>query len=138
MFFVSISEIQNSRDKINIIFKNFDSYVYFRRWILTRSSFLTHFEPRLPFASMFLLQWLQFLWKCYRRLESIEIYGSIVAKRVKSVLPSSCGSSHQRCSMKIVLLKMSQNSQENTCARVFFWTLIDSATGIFLWVLRNF
>ena len=138
MFFVSISEIQNSRDKINIIFKNFDSYVYFRRWILTRSSFLTHFEPRLPFASMFLLQWLQFLWKCYRRLESIEIYGSIVAKRVKSVPPSSCGSSHQRRSMKIVLLKMSQNSQENTCARVFFWTLIDSATGIFLWVLRNF
>ena len=138
MFFVSISEIQNSRDKINIIFKNFDSYVYFRRWILTRSSSLIHFEPRLPFASMFLLQWLQFLWKCYRRLESIEIYGSIVAKRVKSVLSSSCGSSHQRCSMKIVLLKMSQNSQENTCARVFFWTLIDSATGIFLWVLRNF
>ena len=138
MFFGSISEIQNSRDKINIIFKNFDSYVYFRTWILTRSSFLTHFEPRLPFASMFLLQWLQFLWKYYRRLESIEIYGSIVAKRVKSVLPSSSGSSHQRCSMKIVLLKMSQNSQESTCARVFFSTLIDSGTGVFLWVLRNF
>ena len=29
-------------------------------------------------------------------------------------------SSHQRCTVKKVLLKISQNSQENTCARVSF------------------
>ena len=29
-------------------------------------------------------------------------------------------SSHQRCSIKKVLFRISQNSQENTCAGVFF------------------
>ena len=31
----------------------------------------------------------------------------------------SVRSSHQRCTIEIDLLKISQNSQENTCARVF-------------------
>ena len=39
----------------------------------------------------------------------------------------------QRCSVKKTLLKISENSQENTCARDFF-----IGTGVFLWVLRNF
>ena len=51
-------------------------------------------------------------------------------------------SSHQRCSVKKVFLEMSQNSHENTCARVFFNKVEslrselclkrDSGTGAFL------
>ena len=50
---------------------------------------------------------------------------------------------------KKVFLKISQNSQENTCTKVFFsiklqaWDLQlyqkrDSGTGLFLWILWNF
>ena len=41
---------------------------------------------------------------------------------------------------KKLFLKISQNSQENTCARVPFLILIknDSGTGIFLWISGNF
>ena len=55
----------------------------------------------------------------------------------------------QRCSVKKVLLKISQNSQENTCARASFLIKLqasglqiylkrDSGTGTFPCVLRNF
>ena len=55
----------------------------------------------------------------------------------------------QRCSVKKVFLETSQNSQENTCARISFLITCQaqaclgiskkySSTGIFLWVLRNF
>ena len=52
----------------------------------------------------------------------------------------------RRCSGKKVFLKISQNSQENTCARVSFLNKVtclrpakrDSDTGVFLWILRNF
>ena len=55
----------------------------------------------------------------------------------------------QSCSVKKVFLKISQNSRENTSARVYFliklqaWGLQlyrkrDSDTGVFLWILRNF
>ena len=40
----------------------------------------------------------------------------------------------QRCSVKKVFLEISQNSQENTCARVFFLINLqkkDSGTGAF-------
>ena len=69
-------------------------------------------------------------------------------------------SSHQRCSVKKVFLEVSQNSQENTCARVSFfnkaaaWKHLcqslffdkvanfikkrDSGTGVFMWILWNF
>ena len=54
-----------------------------------------------------------------------------------------CRSSHQRCSVKKVFLEISQNSQENTCARVSFLIKLQatelqlylkrvSDTGIFL------
>ena len=44
-----------------------------------------------------------------------------------------------RCSVKKVFLEISQNSQENTCARVsFFYYKRDSVTGAFLWILRSF
>ena len=50
---------------------------------------------------------------------------------------------------KKVFLDISQNSQENTCARVSFSIKLqaldlqlylkrDSGTGVFLWVLQNF
>ena len=45
----------------------------------------------------------------------------------------------QRCSVKKMLLKISQNSQENTCARVSFLIKLQaSAAGAFLWILRKF
>ena len=53
----------------------------------------------------------------------------------------------RRCSSKKLFWKISQNSQENTCARVSFliraWGLQlylkrDSGTGVFLWILRCF
>ena len=53
----------------------------------------------------------------------------------------------RRCSSKKLFWKISQNSQENTCARVSFliraWGLQlyskrDSGTGVFLWILRYF
>ena len=46
-------------------------------------------------------------------------------------------SSHRRCSVKKVFLKISQNSQENTCVRVSFWLNLQ-VTGNFLWILWNF
>ena len=61
-------------------------------------------------------------------------------------------SNHLRCSVRKVFLKISQNSLENNCARVFFFFCAsvsyvvsannfikkDSSTGVFLWILRNF
>ena len=45
----------------------------------------------------------------------------------------------QRCSVKKVLLEVSQNSQENTCAlSVQLYLKKYSGTGIFLRILRNF
>ena len=51
----------------------------------------------------------------------------------------------QMCSVKNVFLKLSQNSLENTCARVLFLiklqaTLLkkESSTGVFLLILLNF
>ena len=53
------------------------------------------------------------------------------------------------CSVKKVFLEISQNSQENTCARVSFLIKLpasclqlylkrDSGAGFFLWIFRNF
>ena len=55
----------------------------------------------------------------------------------------------QRCSVKKVLLEISQNSQENTCARVSFLIKLQASglqlyqkripgAGIFLWIFQNF
>ena len=44
----------------------------------------------------------------------------------------------RRCSVKKVFLKVSQNSEEITCARVSFLINLQSGTGIFLWIfLKN-
>ena len=48
-------------------------------------------------------------------------------------------SSHRRCSLeKAVLLTISQNSQENICARVSFlnFTKKGHCTGVFWWILE--
>ena len=45
----------------------------------------------------------------------------------------------QSCSVKKVLLSISQNSRESSCARVSFWIKLQAlGTGVFLWVLGNF
>ena len=49
-------------------------------------------------------------------------------------------SSHQKCSIKKVFLKISQNSQENTCARVSFSkkeTLTQAFSCEFLEIFKN-
>ena len=50
-----------------------------------------------------------FLFVCYRILENFEINGNIGINR----------SSHWLCFLKSALWKISQNSQENTCASLF-------------------
>ena len=46
----------------------------------------------------------------------------------------------KRCSVQKVFLKISENSQENTCSRVSFLIKLqgDSGTGVLLRILRNF
>ena len=48
----------------------------------------------------------------------------------------------QTCSVKKEFLEISQNSQENTCARLSFLIKLqappEKETGVFLWILRNF
>ena len=52
----------------------------------------------------------------------------------------------QRCSVNKKFLKILQNSQEKTCARVSFliksgrqlYEKWDSGIGVFLWILRDF
>ena len=73
----------------------------------------------------------------------------ILLKKSWRIIFLNSRSSHWRCSVKIVLLKISQNSQKNTCARISFLIRLqtlglqlylkrDSATGVFLWILCNF
>ena len=74
------------------------------------------------------------------------------SQKHKNVYSDTCHtyfrSSHRRCSVeKGVLVELSQNSQENTCARVSSlkklqaWGLYykkDTGTVVFLWILQNF
>ena len=46
-------------------------------------------------------------------------------------------SSRPKCSVKNVFLEISQNSQENNCARVCLLVKLQGS-GVFLWILRNF
>ena len=72
--------------------------------------------------------------KNYLDENQVSIGLQIVKKLPKSVA--------RRCSVKKVFLKISQNSQENTCARAFFNNVVDidlqlyykkdSGTGVFL------
>ena len=79
-------------------------------------------------------------------------YPSHMSDRVLStLLLMALRSSHQRCSIKMVFLKITPNSQENTCARVSFliklWASVynfikkrDSGTGVsseFCEIFRN-
>ena len=47
-------------------------------------------------------------------------------------VPDTTGNSHQRCSVKKVLLKISQNSQENTCTRAFFLIKLQASAYSFI------
>ena len=46
--------------------------------------------------------------------------------------------SHRSRPVKKVFLKISEHSQENTCAGVSFALKRDSDTGVFLWIFQNF
>ena len=69
------------------------------------------------------------------------IFSKIVLRIAEAVV--------QRCFAKKMFLKISQNLQETTCARVSLliqlqalglqlYEKIDSGTGVFLWILRKF
>ena len=87
------------------------------------------------------------LQKEYGNLGAKILNGQTFISRNKVARMFRC--SHRRCSVKKVFLEISQNSQENTCARVSFLIKLqasglqlyykrDYVTGIFLWILRKF
>ena len=69
---------------------------------------------------------------------------------VRTFIPHQSEAVVQRYSVKNVILEISQNLQENTCARISFWIKLqtwrlqlyikkrDSGTGGFLWIWWNF
>ena len=75
---------------------------------------------------------------------SLVMRTAAATRSCSGILPSEAVA--QRCSVKKVFLEISQNSQENTCARASvlvklhayaYWKR-DSGTGVFLWILQNF
>ena len=61
------------------------------------------------------------------------IYGCItVVGKITHRIPAITNCSHQRCSVKKVFLEISQNSQENTCARVSFLIKLQAASATLL------
>ena len=88
----------------------------------------------LPLANFFRTKRL-FSWRKFLIIENIKNMPRIKSEAVI-----------QRCSVNKVFLEISQNSQENTCARVSFliklqpsalWLYLkrDSGAGVFLWIL---
>ena len=82
--------------------------------------------------------------KCFRlpKKTTITLKGEVYT-HIKGMLWSS----HQMCSVKKVFVEISQNSLENTCAKVSFFNKVaglrsatllkkDSGTGVFLWILN--
>ena len=49
-----------------------------------------------------------------------------------NLIKTKCRSSHRRCSVKKVFLEISQNSQENTCARDSFNKVVGLRPAILL------
>ena len=69
------------------------------------------------------------------------IFQFLSVQVIDQVYGNATRSSHRRCCKKKVFLEISQNSQENTCARVSFsikFQALDSRTGVFLWILQIF
>ena len=66
----------------------------------------------------------------------------------QSVLKQRTEAVAQRCSFKNLFVEISQNSQENSCARASFLMKLqvkannfikkETDTDVFLWILRNF
>ena len=88
--------------------------------------------------------WLNTYELCFTcRLKSLALFLKPIAQQKNDVtmpLSVTFRSSHRRCSEN-VFLGISQNLQENTCARVSFLIKLwkkDSGKGVFLWILQNF
>ena len=88
--------------------------------------------------------WLNTYDLCFTcRLKSLALFLKPIAQQKNDVtmpLSVTFRSSHRRCSEN-VFLGISQNLQENTCARVSFLIKLwkkDSDKGVFLWILQNF
>ena len=90
--------------------------------------------------STFLIGWIRMT---YVLLKSLALFLKPIAQQKNDVtmpLSVTFRSSHRRCSEN-VFLGISQNLQENTCARVSFLIKLwkkDSGKGVFLWILQNF
>ena len=90
-------------------------------------------------------RWVSVPWKDHDVYHYYEIFCNSIWTALSNLSVSrrskfSSLSSHQRCSVKKVFLEISQNSQENTCARVSFLIKLQasgSGTGVFLWILWN-
>ena len=62
----------------------------------------------------------------------VQLEASRIRQRPNLIIVISIRSSHQRCSVKKEFLEISQNSQENTCARVSFLIKLQSCNWLLL------
>ena len=117
-------------------FKNFSC----QPTILFTVPWLLHFEihfvgpdktirkyQRIP-LSINCFDWVSVIWRN-------EVLQKVSSRNSWELLMIIIRSSHWRCSIKKVFLKISQRSQES---RSVTWLKIESGTGVFLWILWNF
>ena len=85
-----------------------------RPWILFR------LKDYNLFCKVLRHMWSQVLLKTFRTPRKLPITDSFLVKLLAANTRFGSEAVAQRCSVKKVFLEISQNSQENTCARVYF------------------
>ena len=91
--------------------------VVFAKLSKTLSSYLTHFIPLVSFYTP---------WKCHKTIDFLMFLRGIERRLVAWNFLLLDKSIHRRCSVKKVLLKISQYSQENT----YVGSLFNKVTGL--------
>ena len=95
-----------------------------RREICRSGVFISNFEYILHLYLVLLLQPLNMYifagWQSSLFYKNCKQYSKIINRTHMGLISSYDRSTQQTCSLKKLFLKISQNSQENTCARVSF------------------
>ena len=73
------------------------------------------------------ISWVKFLLEIYKFCEMCSLNGSVF-RILSTIYHGTFRKTHRRCSVKKDILKISQNSQENTCARVSFLIKLQANT----------
>ena len=81
--------------------------------------------------------WNQLIFTCYFVWKTFSKSYWVLVKDYQVFFVWSAEAVIRRCSVVKIFLEISQNWQENTCARVSLLKR-DSGTGVFLWILWNF